>query len=97
MSFVARVDGKLVGTVLGGHDARRGMLWHLAVVPRLRRSGIGSELVKRALDAQWARGIPKINIMVLKSNRKGLRFWRRAHWEESPVLVLSKRNPRRAK
>ena len=35
MSQVAVVDGKIVGTVLAGHDGRRGFIHHMAVLPEL--------------------------------------------------------------
>ena len=37
MSQVAVVDGKIVGTVLAGHDGRRGFIHHMAVLPDYRR------------------------------------------------------------
>lgn len=37
MSQVAVVDGKIVGTVLAGHDGRRGFIHHMAVLPKFRR------------------------------------------------------------
>ena len=46
MSFVARVDGKLVGAVLSGTDGRRGYLHHLAVAKPFRKSGVGRQLVE---------------------------------------------------
>ena len=33
MSQVAVVDGRIVGTVLAGHDGRRGFIHHMAVLP----------------------------------------------------------------
>ena len=33
MSQVAVIDGKIVGTVLAGHDGRRGFIHHMAVLP----------------------------------------------------------------
>ena len=38
MSMVAEIDGKIVGTVLAGHDGRRGFIHHMAV---MRQSGNG--------------------------------------------------------
>ena len=37
MSQVAVIDGKIVGTVLAGHDGRRGFIHHMAVMPEYRR------------------------------------------------------------
>ena len=40
MSQIAVVNGKIVGTVLAGHDGRRGFIHHMAVLPEYRRKGI---------------------------------------------------------
>ena len=38
--LAAELDGELVGTVIGGFDGRRGMIYHLAVAATHRRRGI---------------------------------------------------------
>ena len=45
MSFVASAEGRIIGTVLTGHDGRRGYIYHLAVHPDRRRQGLGRTLV----------------------------------------------------
>lgn len=90
MSFVAFSGRTMVGAVLGGHDGRRGTLWHLAVASSMRRSGLGTALADRVLAAQCARGIRKTNILVLKSNARAIRFWRRTGWDVIPALALSR-------
>mgnify|MGYP002517741159 CR=1 FL=1 len=47
MSQVAVIDGKIVGTVLAGHDGRRGFIHYMAVLPEYRRQGIASALTSR--------------------------------------------------
>ena len=49
MSQVAVVDGKIVGTVLAGHDGRRGFIHHMAVLPEFRRKKIGHALAQTAI------------------------------------------------
>src|SRR5689334_22440590 len=49
LSLVARKGKELVGTVLCGHDGRRGYLYHLAVARAHRKSGLGKTLVERCL------------------------------------------------
>jgi ribosomal protein S18 acetylase RimI-like enzyme len=51
LCFVAAVNGAIVGTVLCGHEGRRGILRHLAVEPTFRRRGIASALVNKCLVA----------------------------------------------
>ena len=50
-SFVAIQNEKLIGIILGGHDGRRGYIYHLSVNENYRKKSIGSELVKNCLDA----------------------------------------------
>ena len=80
LSFVARHDDLLVGTVLCGHDGRRGYLQHLAVARAYRRQGIGRALVQRVLDELRAIGINKCHLFVLKENEAVIAFWERIGW-----------------
>jgi ribosomal protein S18 acetylase RimI-like enzyme len=77
LCFVATVDERIVGTVLCGHDGRRAILRHLAVIPEFRKQGIGSSLVDRCLRALARQRISKCNIFVMDGNIPGMRFWRR--------------------
>ena len=36
LSFVAEEDGRIVGVILGGHDGRRGYIYHASVLPDFR-------------------------------------------------------------
>lgn len=74
-SFVAQEDGRIVGTILAGHDGRRGFLYHAAVLPQYRRQGIGGQLVKRAIAALDREGIQKAALVVYAQNQAGNRFW----------------------
>jgi ribosomal protein S18 acetylase RimI-like enzyme len=38
--LIATIDGKIVGSVIGGWDGWRGNIYRLAVAPALRRKGI---------------------------------------------------------
>lgn len=89
MSFVARSEaGVLEGTLLCGHDGRRGFLHHLVVHPASRRRGLGRELVARGLAALRAEGIDKCHLFVYKENLAGRAFWTAEGWSERITLVL---------
>ncbi len=75
LSFIAEADRCLLGTLLCGHDGRRGFLYHLAVHPEHRRKGIGKQLVKHGLDGLKQAGINKCHLFVLADNGQGLAFW----------------------
>ena len=73
--FVAESDGRLTGTILVGHDGRRGLIHHLAVATDCRRSGLGRSLVEAGLQALHRQGIDKCHLMVFADNAGGAAFW----------------------
>ena len=74
-SFVAIQNDKLIGIILGGHDGRRGYIYHLSVNENYRKKRIGSELVKICLDAFKQEKISKVALLVFKYNEVGNLFW----------------------
>lgn len=76
LSFVAERDGRIVGTLMAGHDGRRGYLLHLAVADAERRRGIGSRLVELGLAALAGEGIEKAHVHVIDDNLGARDFWR---------------------
>lgn len=88
LSFVARTSNGIIGTIMAGHDGRRGYLQHLAVDTAYRRQGIGTELVRRSLAALAAFGIAKAHLFALEDNESGKRFWQRLGWKERRDVVL---------
>lgn len=81
MSFVAEVDGGLVGCVMCGHDGRRGYLQHLLVLPAYRRQGIANALVERCLTSLAQLGIRKCHLDVFKTNDSAARYWQGQGWQ----------------
>lgn len=75
MSQVAVFEGKIVGTVLAGHDGRRGFIYHMAVHPDYRRHHIGRKLAKKAVEKIAEAGIEKTHIYCYKDNFTGQSFW----------------------
>jgi N-acetylglutamate synthase len=88
LGMVARVDGVLAGTVLAGHDGRRGYLHHVAVAAPFRRRGLGVRMVERALQALRAAGMERVHLFVQRDNAEGLAFWRAAGWGVRDDLVM---------
>lgn len=74
-SFVAEDNGKIVGTILAGHDGRRGLFHHVSVLPEYQKQGIGKMLVDNAMDALEKEGITKVLLVVFKDNDNGNAFW----------------------
>jgi len=90
-SYVCEHQGAIVGTVLCGHDGRRGFLYHVAVSDAHRGQGIAKMLLSNALDSLAQIGITKCHLMVLKTNRLGAAFWEYNGWERrEDIFIYSK-------
>ncbi|MDC5818887.1 GNAT family N-acetyltransferase [Vibrio europaeus] len=80
LSFVAEMEGQIVGAVLVGTDGRRGYLQHLAVSPNFRGRQLGRELVDQALHSLANIGIPKTHLFVYNDNVNAQQFYERLGW-----------------
>lgn len=74
--FVAENEHKnIIGTILCGHDGRRGHIYHLTVDINSRRKGIGKALVRASEEALKEEGICKVSLVAFKTNEQGNDFW----------------------
>lgn len=90
LSFVAEVEGELVGTIMAGHDGKRGYVQHLLVADSHRRLGIASQLVSLCLEALKNEGILKSHLMILPENEAAQNFWANQGWAyRSDILLYS--------
>ena len=87
-SFVGLDGDAVVGTILCGHDGRRGLIHHLAVHSDYRRRGLGRALVAAGLSALAQQGIQKCHLLVFRENEPGKAFWRSLGAEERLALSL---------
>jgi N-acetylglutamate synthase len=91
LSLVACDNKKIVGTVLCGHDGRRGILYHLAVAPSYREKGIAKELVNKAMLKLAALGMARCTIHTFAKNYAGRKFWKHIGWtERQDIKIMSK-------
>lgn len=81
LSVVALHDGRIIGSILCGHDGRRGCLYHVCVRQKYRMLGIGQDMVVCCKDALRKEGINKINLIAFKSNAVGNKFWQKLNWK----------------
>lgn len=75
ISQVALERQEIIGTCLGGHDGRRGMLYHVAICERWRRRGVGRSLVKATLALLAEQRIGKVGLLVKCENGSARDFW----------------------
>lgn len=81
-SVVVEKDGRIVGSILCGHDGRRGCLYHVCVDEDYRRHGIGKRMVVFAMKALKEEKINKVSLIAFTENDIGNAFWNTIGWTE---------------
>ena len=95
-SVVARMNGRIVGSILCGSDGRQGSLYHVCVAKEYRRRHIGTQMVGWCMHQLRALGINKVALIAFPSNDAGNAFWKQIGWRQSDVnyyeFVLNEKN-----
>ncbi len=86
--LVAEVDSCIIGSVIGGFDGRRGLIYHLAVAASFRELGIGSRLMEEVEARLRAKGCLKCYLMVLPDNPELEDYYRRRGWGRMDTIHL---------
>lgn len=90
--LVATLGEEIVGSIMAGYEGHRGWVNYLAVAPRFRRGGIGTQLMEKAEAILRAAGCPKINLQVRTSNDGELsRFYQGLGFCRDEVVCYGKR------
>lgn len=88
--LVAEAGQDLVGAVMGGYDGRRGLVYHLAVVPLRRGEGIGRALMAEIERRLIAQGCVKSYLLATPENRAALAFYQKLGWEVMDMVLMGK-------
>jgi putative acetyltransferase len=91
LSLIAYDNDLVVGTILCGHDGRRGYIHHLAIRSEYRRRGIGRLLTDKSLSELQSCGIQKCHLFIFNDNSGGIEFWESIGWTyRQDIGVVSK-------
>lgn len=77
--LVATIDGKIVGSVIGGWDGWRGNIYRLAVAPAHRRQGIARRLLGEISTALFELGAQRLSALVEREHPWAMEFWSSVH------------------
>ena len=88
LSFVAEKKAGILGSLMAGHDGRRGYIQHLAVAPGARGQGVGARLVELCLAVLKAEGIVKSHVHVIGANEAGIAFWSKLGWAHRAEIEM---------
>ena len=90
--LVGMIEGRIVSTVMAGHDGHRGWLYYLAVDPQMQRKGLGRETVRAAEEWLKARGVWAINLMIRNDNIAARGFYEAIGYSQGDVMCMGKRD-----
>ena len=74
-NFIYRINGKIIGCIICGHDGRKGFIYHTVVNENNRGRGIGKKLVENVIKSLKEENITKIGVLVNSDNISGNDFW----------------------
>jgi ribosomal protein S18 acetylase RimI-like enzyme len=88
--LVGILDGKVIGSVIGGYDGRRGLIHHLAVLPENQGKGLGKKLMLEVEKRFAEMGVVKSHLLIDSDNKKVIDFYLRLGWELRDLSVMTK-------
>ncbi len=81
---------RIIGTVIGGFDGRRGLIYHLAVEQTWRERGIGKLLMDEVERRLKSKGCLRAYLLVKDDAAEVVEFYRHLGWDTFPVKILGK-------
>ncbi|MBN2551035.1 MAG: GNAT family N-acetyltransferase [Anaerolineales bacterium] len=88
--LVAEENNQIIGSVLGGFDGRRGIVYHLAVSPEQRRKGIGEQLMAELEQRLRLKGCIRCYLLVTQDNLEAIQFYEARGWSCMDLFVYGK-------
>jgi ribosomal protein S18 acetylase RimI-like enzyme len=91
--LVAESDGAIIGSVIGGYDGRRGLIYHLAVAAAFRGKGIGTCLMDEVETRLRAKGCLKCYLLVTSDNTEVGQYYQGRGWQSMDGIRLYGKEP----
>ena len=86
--LVAQAGDEIIGSVIGGFDGRRGLVYHLAVAAAFRGLGIGSRLMDELELRLREKGCLKCYLLVTRDNPEAEEYYQRRGWQPMDSVHL---------
>jgi ribosomal protein S18 acetylase RimI-like enzyme len=88
--LVGLCDGRIVASVMVGHDGHRGAMYYVGVDPALQGRGFGRQIVIAAERWLLDRSVWKVNLLVRDDNQKALGFYNDLGYRAGAVQEIEK-------
>jgi ribosomal protein S18 acetylase RimI-like enzyme len=80
--LLAESNEEIIGSVIGGYDGRRGLIYHLAVRQDFRKQGVGDLLLGEVEKRLRTKGCVKCYLLVVAENERAIHFYENRGWFE---------------
>ncbi|BBK40303.1 GNAT family acetyltransferase [Allostella vacuolata] len=88
--LVVEEAGRIVGSIIGSYDGRRGWINRLAVAPELRGRAVGRMLVDTVEQRLAERGCDKVNLLIEPDNRTVIDYYDRLGYRTDELVFMEK-------
>jgi ribosomal protein S18 acetylase RimI-like enzyme len=88
--FIAEFYKQVVGTVMGGFDGRRGLIYHLAVLPEYQHQGIGAKLLEKVETRLRELGCRKVYLFITPDTLDLIDYYNKYGYEKMTALPMTK-------
>jgi GNAT superfamily N-acetyltransferase len=90
--FVAEFNNKLIGSIFGTHDGRKGWINRLAVDPEYRLKCVARKLISVVEKKLYGKGIEIIACLIEDWNGESIKFFEKMGYIQHPdIIYLTKR------
>jgi ribosomal protein S18 acetylase RimI-like enzyme len=88
--LVGLAAGRIVASVMVGHDGHRGTMYYVSIAPSDRGRGYGRAIVAAAEAWLLDRGVWKVNLLVRSENTAVLKFYDGLGYAPGDVMSIQK-------
>ncbi len=96
MLLVAEAEGRIVGTVLGTHDSRKGWVNRLAIDSEFRRKNLATRLISEIEKWFESNGLDVFACVIESDNSVSMELFSKLGYAEWDVRYFSKRKSDKA-
>ena len=89
--LVGRSEGRIVASVMVGHDGHRGVVYYVSTDPDVQGRGLGRQVMAAAEDWLRERGVWKLNLIIRDDNEKVRGFYQALGYETEPRILMARR------
>jgi ribosomal protein S18 acetylase RimI-like enzyme len=88
--LVGLLEGRIVASVMVGHDGHRGAMYYVSVDPAQRGRGYGRQIIAGAEGWMRERGVWKANLLVRTGNEAVLAFYEEQGYARGSSVPIEK-------